>query len=322
MQSARNHSYHFRCQMIRPREQARANDIDKRLLQFSSNATSLPGVAVKNVRTTLIAQILESIRRVRFIAEIANRPIDPKRTDPADDMFDPLRAALIHLANGNHNEAFWLVFLATHFSKHDQDEWKLMRAVYGRLGSLPIWSWTEITKNPTAFRLWLRSNQSGLDGLRFGNHRKYESKRENSNRGLANVVESYIDWVGPPFDHDQKIAQITQQANNPHTTFDRLYRSLDEVFRWGRLARFDHVTMLGKIGLVNVEPEIAYLKDATGPLRGVALLLKGNASAKINIESSEAVLIKLGRELGVGQQILEDSLCNWQKSPTTFVAFR
>ena len=36
----------------------------------------------------------------------------------------------------------------------------------------------------------------------------------------------------------------------------------------------------------------------------------------------DELAIALDGELKVGMQVIEDSLCNWQKSPEKFVAFR
>ena len=36
----------------------------------------------------------------------------------------------------------------------------------------------------------------------------------------------------------------------------------------------------------------------------------------------DAWLVQLEAQLGVGMQVLEDSLCNWQKSPAEFRRFR
>ncbi len=71
-----------------------------------------------------------------------------------------------------------------------------------------------------------------------------------------------------------------------------------------------------------MRPGLAYLKGSTGPLRGARLLFGGAANARINPESLETWLAELDKELDVGMQVMEDSLCNWQKNPTTFVHFR
>ncbi|KCZ62154.1 hypothetical protein L53_13000 [Hyphomonas sp. L-53-1-40] len=308
--------------MIRPKQIAHAAALNSALQKYSAQIFPLPGVDDPVRRNVLVAQILESIRRIEYVKAIASRPIDPDRADPKSDLFDPLKAALLCMRAGDRDEAFWLIFLATHFSKHAVDGWGLMRAVYGRLGTNPYWSWAEICSDLSGFRLWLRANQTGLSHLRFGNHRKYESKRENSPKGLAAVVESYVAWVGPPGTHDQRFTGIIGHTNDPTVAFEQLYQSVSSITRWGRLGAFDHLTMIGKLGLLHIEPGRTFLKGATGPRAGTALLLNGDAAAKLDVKHAEAELIKLGTKLSVGQQVLEDSLCNWQKSPSVFVAFR
>lgn len=308
--------------MIRPHDHAHANDLSALLLQFSQNHYPLPGIQNPQARKTLVVQIIDSERRVKFVETLAVRPIDPARADPNSPIFDPLRAALLHMNAGRRDEAYWIVFLATHFSKHSIDGWGLMKAVYGKLGENPYWTWSEISGGTGKFRAWLKANQQLLARWRFGNHRKYESKRADTKRSLADVIDSYVNWVQPPKTHEQRFGELVNFANDPEVRFERLYVNMDGILSWGRLARFDHITMLGKLGLYNVMPGRSYLKGATGPRRGAALLLTGNAATKINPAAAEATLIALGTSLGVNQQIIEDSLCNWQKSPDLYVKFR
>ena len=51
---------------------------------------------------------------------------------------------------------------------------------------------------------------------------------------------------------------------------------------------------------------------------GARLLFGGNNS----LVSLNNWLVELGAELNVGMQVLEDALCNWQKSPDKFRRFR
>lgn len=90
------------------------------------------------------------------------------------------------------------------------------------------------------------------------------------------------------------------------------------VARFGRTARFDYLTMLGKLGLAAIEPAFAYLENSTGPIRGARLLFGADETAAI----PERWLVELDAKLSVGMQVLEDALCNWQKSPARFVPFR
>ena len=80
--------------------------------------------------------------------------------------------------------------------------------------------------------------------------------------------------------------------------------------------------MLGKLGLANIEPARPYLNSATGPLFGALLLFTGTTAKSVKPAELEKWVIELDETLNVGMQVLEDSLCNWQKSPDRFVSFR
>ena len=54
--------------------------------------------------------------------------------------------------------------------------------------------------------------------------------------------------------------------------FDYLYRSMDAVASFGRMAKFDYLTMVAKLGLAPIEPGSTYMPGATGPLSGARLL--------------------------------------------------
>jgi len=104
--------------------------------------------------------------------------------------------------------------------------------------------------------------------------------------------------------------------------FDDLYNSMKAVISFGRTARFDFLTMVGKLGLANIEPGIPYLVDATGPLAGARLLFADDRDAKLHAGKLDDMVASLGAYLDVGMQVMEDSLCNWQKSPDRFIPFR
>ena len=160
--------------MIRPRDRQKAGWFETQLVDFSRNDIRMPGVDTTARRQTFIAQLIESTRRIELINCLRNRPISIACADPHNAAFNPLKAAILQVQQGQRDEAYWLVFLLTHFSKHQRQGWALTRAVYGKLGETPFWSWKELCTEPTAFRTWLKQNQSRLHGLSFGNHRKYE----------------------------------------------------------------------------------------------------------------------------------------------------
>jgi hypothetical protein len=308
-------------------DQRRAKKLDADLQRFSATVTGLPGIAIDAARSSFIEQILESIRRIAYISIIRQRDIHPERADPSSELFDPLKAALLRNAEGEIDEAFWLTFLSVHFGRHLIDGWQLTRDIYGGDGNAESWTWNNISNNTSEFRSWLGRNELRLknDGTsrRFGNHRKYESLRNDSTRGTAAVFDSYIHWIGRNRGHLLFLRDAQNMVGgDPGELFHYLYESMQSVTAFGRTGRFDYLTMIGKLGLAPIEPSSPYLTGATGPLRGARLLFGGNADANLGARYLDNCVVVLGRNLGLGMQVLEDSLCNWQKSPILFVPFR
>jgi hypothetical protein len=116
---------------------------------------------------------------------------------------------------------------------------------------------------------------------------------------------------------------IRAAGTDPGQLFGYLYNSMDSVASFGRTARFDYLTMLGKLRLAAISPASPFLDGSSGPLRGSKLLFLGNATATgLPVRDLDALVVQLGAALGVGMQEMEDSLCNWQKSPAVFRAYR
>jgi len=311
-----------------PRDRARAQHLVQALMGYQSRLGSLPGLAGAGRLDALVAQFIDSLRRVEFAHHIRDARHDPARMDPASDLFDPLRAAVLRNRLGESDEAWWLVFLATHFGKHAVDGWRLTRDVYGKLGQDGLWDWATISRGPSAFRAWLITNEAtlrGSDGVsrRFSSHRKYESLQAASDKGTANVVASYVAWVAPPRTHADIVRELHKAVGqDPQAGFAALYGSMNAVRRFGRLGKFDFLAMLGKLGIAPIDPGSTFLKGATGPLAGARLLFGGTPDADLSDHDLEAKLVGFGQESGLGAQVLEDALCNWQKSPNVYVRFR
>jgi len=310
----------------RPRDSVRTTQLRTALQQFHSNTYPLPGIQAVKRRDAFVEQVLESLHRIEFVTRIQQRPLSSDRRNPASDLFDPLKAAILFQRSGQTDEAFWMVFLFVHFGKNAKTGYRLARDVYGALGGQP-WTWARVSGDPKAFRQWLGANLGTLQGgdgipRHFGNHRKYESLNATSNSGTGAAVESYVAWVGSTRNHQTRIQQVLQQfAGDPRKTFHALYRSMKSVKRFGRTARFDYLTMVGKLQLAPIEPGSTYMQGATGPFEGARLLF-GDSKGKLSRADLDARLVQLGKQTGLGMQVLEDSLCNWQKSPDSFIPFR
>jgi Alpha-glutamyl/putrescinyl thymine pyrophosphorylase clade 3 len=301
-----------------PMRSARLAQLDQELLNFSNTQHRLLGVTNAAQRNTLAMQMIASLRRLDYTRLIKSRDISADRGDPTSNLFEPERAAALLARTGQIDEAIWLMFLATHFGQHGRHGWRMLRDVYSGLGS-GRWTWNRVSRNPPQFRTWLQQNWRQIGGA-FGNHRKYETLNPASNNGTASVVESFVQRFSPsPSGWFAGI--VRSSGNDPHTVFDRAYNNLT-IARFGRLAKFDFLALLGRLDLAPVAPGSAYLSGATGPLRGARLLVDGNAHSKSKAKDLDAILRRLDVLLDVGMQVMEDSICNWQKSPRRFVHFR
>lgn len=286
---------------------------------LSQHQHPLPGIAAPAALDCLATQFIASLRRESYYQVVQRGPIHPRRSDPNDPGFDAERAVAYHAQNGDVDEAAWLVFLMTHFARPVDTGWLRLRDVYGRLGQ-GRWDWATVSGNPAAFNAWLAANWQGIRG-KFGNHRKYESLRPNASRPMSAVVDSYVRWIGPA-GHARFFADVVRRAgNDPHAIFDVLYRELP-MPTFGRLARFDYLSLIGRYRIAPIAAGSAYLDGATGPAMGARLLLDGQARSATPLHVLQARLDVLDRDLGVGMAVMEDALCNWQKSPDRFVHFK
>lgn len=303
-------------------KEAMADALVERLEYFDQSVEPLIGIRPFENRLAFVWQLIDSLQRISYVSTMVARRhrMSPDRANPASPLFDPIQAA-ISLRDYNFEESCWLIFIATHCGRNLRRGWLLSRELYGGLGQ-QVWTWAEVSKDPTAFRAWLRGNRSQITGA-FGNHRKYESLNDGA-KGTGEVIASYVRWVMSFGSHATMFAQASAAASgNRRQAFHRLYESMRPVQRFGRVGRFDYLTMIAKVGLADIEADSTYLKDgATGPLRGARLFFDGQIDSRSSASALEARIAVLDDYLGVGKQVLEDSMCNWQKSPNRYVGFR
>jgi Alpha-glutamyl/putrescinyl thymine pyrophosphorylase clade 3 len=289
------------------------------LTRHSQSVRPLPGISDPAALDTLALQFVASLRREAYYRLVQRYPISRRRADPNDPSFDAERAVAYHIQQGNVDEAAWLVFLMTHFARPADTGWRRLQDVYGKLGAL-IWDWQTVSANPAAFTSWLAANWRQVRG-KFGSHRKYETLRDDSGRGTGKVVESYVAWVGS-VGHAKLFANaVRRTGNDPHSIFDALYGML-AVKSFGRLAKFDYLLLIGRYSIAPIDAGSAYLSGATGPTRGARLLFDGRPDGPSSLKALQRMLDALDADLQVTMKVMEDALCNWQKSPTRFVHFK
>ncbi len=154
-----------------------------------------------------------------------------------------------------------------------------------------------------------------IRALAFGNHRKFEEK--NDPKGLYNVIMSFVDWIEASGGHPAAAFE-TPGATTPQARFEDLYHRLERaktLSRIGRTARFDLLDLIGRLDLIEVEPNSTYIADSTGPLRGALKLcrLPLHDRSKDTRAKMELVADDLAKRLGAPYAVTEDALCCWQK---------
>lgn len=304
-----------------PKLQQRRQEISSRLLDHHQNVRALPGIADPDARDTLAMQIVASLRREEYFKIIQKRgPVGAHRANPHLDSFEAELGVVHLLQQRAYDEAAWLIFLMVHLAKPGDSGWRRLRDIYGMLGH-GRWDWATISADPGAFERWLSRNWRSVGG-KFGNHRKYESLEPGKQRAMGPAVVTYVEWVNAAGGHQALFSRIIRDAgNDPHVIFDAFYNALP-VKGYGRLGRFDWAAMLSRYGFAPAEAGSAYLKNATGPKGGMRLLFAGDTEANVKPGMLQQWLDQLDAKLQVGMEVLEDSICNWQKKPTVFEHFK
>ena len=271
-------------------------------LHFSlKNCLGVPGMPLDALER-LAQELRQSIRKHQ---QAANR-WSPARLHPGDI------AVLIQSAHneGALDEAYWRSFLAAHFGRCSIHSKTGTQDSAGRLlrgfGSEPVWTWQVVQGDPAAFREWLGKHQANLKSLSFGNHRKFESQKP---RNLWQVIDSFFTKVAQCGGSPTKLfTAAAGDAGNDQERFSVLFERLRGIKRFGRTGRFDWLTFLADLKLLDVRPDSCHLKGSTGPLAG-ARRLWGDQPVK----ELENLANKLAKGLKVSPQVIEDALCNWQK---------
>mgnify|MGYP001311415977 CR=1 FL=1 len=301
--------------------------LSQELEYFSDTKLELPILQDEKIKSVFIKQLIDSIRRVKYALTVSQRKITIETTNPLSQAFDPVKGAIYLKNHDNIDNASWLIFLSTHFGYSPQSKWLLIKDVYGNFGEKPYWDWDNVYNNLTDFDSWTSSLFERIKPLvpvrKFGNHRKYETLKYGTKRSLNNVVSSYVSLLLPYKGHTNLFNDVMERNKGcKYKSFEYLYSYFEPVMSFGRTARFDFLTMLGKVGLIEIEPPKTYMRNSTGPAKGARLLFGLNSASAVVLEKK---LFTLSQYLSInpfGMQVLEDALCNWQKSPKSYIYFK
>ncbi|GAE63565.1 hypothetical protein H3Z85_07945 [Chryseobacterium indologenes] len=293
----------------------------KTRLDLYRESVDLPGLRNAAVEDSFIRQFIDSHKRIKFIEKLKTRVLNDERKNPNSDLYDPIRASILYLNEGNINEAVWNIFLYVHFGKNIKSNYELIKAVYGKLGDPVVWSWDQITNNPVAFRTWLGDNITDIKRRgNFGNHRKYQSLKINTHSGTYQTFMSFFELVNNDFGAFISTIPATIKADK-NAFFDYLYKYFNSIRGFGRLAVFDFLCMVGKVGILEIEPNNPYLGNG-GPIAGTKLLFDSPAKTRELNDFLKDIGNAAFDDYPFIMQILEDCVCNWQKSPMMYKLFR
>ncbi|MCF9045736.1 hypothetical protein [Acinetobacter nectaris] len=280
-----------------------ANELVQKINDFSLNITALPGVQSPIQIDVLARQLVDSVNRVDYFRILEQRSISPSRADPHNELFDPIRA-ILYLKSHDYDEACWLAFLLVFTGENYHSKWKFTKLLYGNLKKNPKITWANINTNATLIASWVNDYKNSNEKIKFGNHRKYVSVDH-----ICDAFQTYMDWVNANGGHSNLFRSDSLSAED---LFSKLYKAIP-IFSFGRLAKFDYLSMLYKTGLADIKANNCYIAGSTGPIKGARLLF-GTKSAK----ELDNIAINLADFLDIGYQEMEDALCNWQKRPDKY----
>lgn len=301
--------------------------LKERLEFFHNEIHPLIGITDAISKECLIDQMIDSIRRIEYVERLLeSRAVTCP--DARNKGFNPIVAAIFHQKEGNVDEAMWLVFLLTYFGKSNKSKWELIRNFYSNFGqSSAFWTWDEILNSIEEFSEWALFNQDKMKNIgSFSNHRRYIGFNPESPTGILVVIKNYIAWIQFFGNHEGLIKAMTLKSTNSSSNlFRSFYKSIPSGLSLARLGKFDFITMLSKVGIVKMEPDSTYLVGSSGPKSGANLLFNGVSDLKNSeIKSLEEKFDLLATNLAIpfSMQVLEDSVCNWQKSPFRYQYFK
>jgi Alpha-glutamyl/putrescinyl thymine pyrophosphorylase clade 3 len=276
-----------------------------RVGKISSQLRRVLGAQGARIRAVLVIEFAASLDLATKRAEQKRRLLRASAKLSRSDILTLIGDAQ---QTGDEDEVLWRCFLAGHFgrtSTNSRRETDSAARLLCAFGDKPYWTWERVATRQVALREWLQAHKVELRSLRYGNHRKYESKRP---KDLYRVFESFSEWIEEHGGSPAKAFRIDREAS-PETRFDTLYRSLKKgVHRFGRTGAFDLLCLLHDLGVLQLRAGSCYLSGSTGPLAGARKLWGKRRPSPLSQLADRAAIA-----LGIPFDVFEDALCTWQK---------
>ena len=259
----------------------------------------------------LSRQMIDSIRRVLIFRTYLERAEKAEIENlPYFHTSNPF--TLAQRSSLSLDSRIWHNYVATYFGKSNKSKWMLFnRATFREDKSLITFE--DILDNPEEYFEYLRSI-SFFDNSSYSNHRKYTKKSLEGDKGVFLSFYYVMENI-----HLFKAETVS--------AFDVIYRNSLSIPNFGRMAAFDFSCNLCKCGLNVLEPESMYQRYSTGPLSALRNLLTladvPNPDKNFQVSFGDDLLTWFDDNSNIYMlaQVLEDTICNWQKSPLNHIRY-
>lgn len=265
----------------------------------------------KKILVTLALQTNDSIKRIEIYQLYKERAL--KAEEQSSSYFHTfVPFVLCQRPSLSSEDKAWFLYLATYFGKSAKSKWELFKRAAFDLDNNLISVSTVLRDREKYYR-----HLHHIDFFRnatFSNHRKYTVKKLEGYNGFIKSANHFLDnllMFVPPND----------------ISFDEMYRLSLEIPNFGRMAAFDFTASFCKCDLNVEEPKSMYLINSTGPLAGLGdfLALSGkkifSKEEKVKLGNNLLNWFLSNSHIYMVAQVLEDAICNWQKSPRKYVRY-
>lgn len=297
---------------MNPQHTSLTQMIEEKLWSYNKDVRPLPGLKSRTNGRLFLTYLAEALEEVRSMVILKQNVVNGNGMSHKNSAFDPLTLAVLQQQQGNDEEAWWLVFLAAYFGKHKKTVWALLQGVYTALDTSIQWTWENTYLNKKLFDQWINDNQEFLRKLgSFGEQHKYQTLDVHKTAKVVADINSYIDWVQQNGSHKEILNNAVRQVGSkPGDLFHYLYLSIDKGTHLTRPLKFEYLTLIGKLGLADIEPVDAYLMELPALKKGARWLFIGNEDANIGVKELNQSLKDLAQYLDFyyGIQVLEDAL--------------
>ena len=86
---------------MRPGDRSLGASMLRTLTEYHRDVRPMPGASTDERKQAFVEQLVESVRRVRYVEVLRGRRLSDRCIDPAEECFDPVKAAILEFRAGN-----------------------------------------------------------------------------------------------------------------------------------------------------------------------------------------------------------------------------